>query len=546
MFFVPSIRGVITAIIVPILIVIAGCRQNVENKNSRVFRYNAASGISSLDPAYARDQANIWGVNQIYNGLVQFDTALQIHPSVAKRWQISDDGLTYTFFLRDDVYFHDHELFENGKGRRLTAEDVAYSLSRIIDPKVASPGAWIFNDKVDKQQPFSAIDDTTFQIRLRKAFRPLLSILTMQYTYIVPKEMVAHYGKDFRVHPVGTGPFKFKIWKEGNVLILVKNENYFEMDGDNQLPYPDGVKVTFVESKQTEYLKFMKGDLDLLSGIDASYINDLLTKDGTLKQTHSDKIKLYKTAYLNSEYLGFLMDDSMTDHPDNPLSILEIRQAINYGFDREQIIKYLRNNIGKPATAGFVPFGLPSFDQTQVKGFHYDPELAKELLIKAGYPNGDGLSEIPLYTNTTYEDIATYIQKQLAEIGINIKLEIVPPAFQRELMSKSKAEFFRGSWIADYPDAESYLAMFYGMHQAPPNYTRFNDVVFDSLYESALNENNDERRYALYQHLDRIIVAQAAVVPLYYDEILRFVRKDIDGLEPNPMNLLDIKRVRMK
>ncbi len=533
------------------LLLIWGCNGDDSSSPKKVFRYNSSSGITSLDPAFAKDQANIWAVNMLFNGLVQLDENLSLQPALAKKWTISDDGLTYTFILQDDVFFHDNELFQNGEGKKLVAADVAYSLNRIIDPVTASPGSWIFNGRVDSVQPFAAVDDTTFQIKLLRPFRPMLSILTMQYTFIVPKEVAEHYGKDFRVHPVGTGPFKFKIWQESDVLILVKNENYFERDESGQLlPYLDGVKVSFIQSKQTEYLNFLKGDLDFLSGVDASYINDLLTKEGLLKPELANDMTLYKTPYLNSEYLGFLMDDRKPETGNrkseigNPLKMKEVRQAINYGFDRESIIKYLRNSIGKPATSGFVPYGLPSFDAEKVKGFGFDIAKSKELLEKAGFPEGKGLPDIPLYTSKNYEDIATHIQNQLKNIGINIKLEIVLPAFQREMMSKSQALFFRGSWIADYPDAESYLAMFYSKHGAPPNYTRFSNTEFDRLYERALNENNDSARYELYRHMDNIIVENAVVVPLFYDEVVRFVKKGVQGLEPNAMNVLDLKKVK--
>lgn len=529
-----------------VVILLAGCNGSRDTAPKKIFRYNSSSGITSLDPAFAKDQANIWAVNMLFNGLVQLDNHLNIQPALAKKWSVSSDGLLYTFILRNDVFFHDNELFEGGKGRRVVAADVVYSLSRIIAPAVASPGSWIFNGRVDTAQPFTALDDTTFQLKLLKPFRPLLSILTMQYTFIVPKEAVEHYGKDFRVHPVGTGPFRFKVWRESDVLILTKNENYFEHEGEQRLPYVDGVKVSFIQSKQTEYLNFQKGDLDFLSGVDASYINDLLTKEGTLQPAQAEKITLYKTPYLNTEYLGFLMDDSKANFPKNPLKLKAVRQAINYGFDREAVIKYLRNNIGKPANSGFVPSGLPSFDAQKVKGYAYNPEKAKQLLEQAGFPAGKGLPEIPLYTSKTYEDIATYIQKQLNDIGIPVKLEIVLPAFQRELMSKAQAPFFRGSWIADYPDAESYLTMFYGKNGAPPNYTRYRDAAFDALYETALGENNDSARYALYRQMDSVIMENAVVVPLFYDEVVRFTRKGIDGLEPNALNLLDLRRVKIQ
>jgi peptide/nickel transport system substrate-binding protein len=531
-----------------LLFLLSTCKNNTSTSvNKKVFKYNQPSGISSLDPAFARDQANIWAVHQLYNGLVQFDKHLNIVPCIAKRWHISEDGLTYTFHLRNDVHFIDHEVFPHGKGRRVTAKDVAYSFSRIIDAKTASPGAWIFNGKVSEQNPFEAVDDTTFILRLQNAFRPMLSILSMEYTYVIAKEAVTKYGKDFRNNPVGTGAFKLKVWKEGSVMILVKNENYFEQDKEGKpLPYLDGVKISFIESKETQYLKFLQGEIDFMSGLDKSYINELLTSEGNLKPKHSGKIAMLKAPFLNTEYLGILSDENNELLKNHPLKNKLVRQSINYGFDRKEMIRYLRNNIGVAANAGFIPAGLPSFDSTKVKGYDYNPEKARRLLAEAGIKDGKGFPETILYMSAAYEDLGIYIQQQLKNLGLNFKLELVPGAFLREQMAKSKAVFFRGSWIADYPDAESYLAMFYSKNDAPPNYTRFSNKDFDILYEKAINENNDSLRYFLYQEMDRILIEEAPVVPLFYDEVVRFVRNDVKGMEPNAMNLLELKEVMIE
>lgn len=529
------------------IIVLCRCGNNNTVSDKKIFRYNQSSGISSLDPAFARDQANIWAVRQLYSGLVQLDKNLNVVPCIAKQWKISEDGLTYTFYLRSDVRFIDHEVFSNNKGRNITAHDVVYSFSRIIDAATASPGSWIFNGKVADENPFIAIDDTTFILKLKSPFRPMLSILTMEYACIVPKEAVMKFGKDFRSNPVGSGPFKMKIWKEGNVLILVKNENYFEKDNaGNPLPYLDGVKVSFIESKETQYLKFIQGDIDFMSGLDKSYINELLTADGKLKAKHETKISMLKAPYLNTEYLGILSDTVNDLVKNHPFKLKQVRQAINYSFNRKEMIQYLRNNIGVPAHSGFVPMGLPSFNAEIVKGYNYNPEKARKLLKEAGIENEKQFPATTLYINAAYEDLGIYIQQQLKNLGIPVKLELVPDAFLREQMAKSKALFFRGSWIADYPDAESYLTMFYSKNGSPPNYTRFSNKTFDALYEKAVNENNNEARYALYQEMDKILVEEAPVVPLFYDEVVRFVRKNVKGLEPNAMNLLDLKTVNIE
>ena len=210
------------------------------------------------------------------------------------------------------------------------------------------------------------------------------------------------------------------------------------------------------------------------------------------------------------------------------------------------MMRYLRNNIGIPATKGFVPKGLPYFEASHVKGYEYDPDKARKLLAEAGFPNGEGLPEITLSTNASYLDLCKFIQQQLTETGFKIKIDVNPPATLREMIVKSKAVFFRGSWIADYPDAESFLSMYYSKNFCPqgPNYTHFNNKRFDELYEKSLKEINDSIRYKYYEEMDQIIIDEAVVVPLYYDQVLRFVQKNIEGIGCNAMNLLTLKRVK--
>jgi oligopeptide transport system substrate-binding protein len=520
-----------------------GCKQKNEDKLN-FFRYNQASGLASLDPAFAKDQSGIWVCNQLYNSLVQLDNQLSVKPCIAKSWEISGDGLTYTFHLRTDVKFHDNACFESGKGRTVNAGDVVFSLSRITDRHTASPGAWIFNKDVDTLKPFTALNDSTFQLKLQRPFRPMLGILSMQYCSVIPYEAIKKYGADFRAHAVGTGPFMLRNWKEGTALIMVKNPDYFETDSNGkQLPYIDGIKVTFIDNKKTEFLSFKQKQLDFISGLDGSYIDEVLDENGNLKTDLNDKFNLLKTPYLNTEYFGFLMQGDVAI---NPLLNKKIRQAINYGFDRREMIKYLRKGVGRPAESGFTPYGLPSFDSEKVRGYTYDADKARKLLKEAGFENGKGLPEIKLYTNETYKEFALFVSKQLEQLGLNVKIEIDNPSILREWMTQGKVNFFRGSWLADYPDAENYFAVFYSKNGSPPNYTRFNNSAYDQLYEAALAENDDAKRYELYHQMEKIIIDEAPVVPLFYDEVLRFSQKNIEGLEPNALNLLDIKHIKIK
>ncbi len=467
---------------------------------------------------------------------------MQIKPSVAKSWEFSDDDLLITFHLRDDVYFHDDGVFKNGKGRKLIAADVAFSLNRILDKNSASPGSWIFNNRVDTLNPFKALDDSTFELRLLKPFQPILGILSMQYCSIVPKEAIDKYGNDFRRHPVGTGPFRFVAWEEGQALVLARNPHYFEKDsGGYPLPYLDGIKVSFYDSKASEFLEFRQKRLDFINDIDASFKDEVLTKTGNLKKQWEGVLQLNKHAYLNIEYLGILSDTTNKYAKTSPLRSLKLRQAINYAIDRKKMMLYLRNSIGTAAESGFVPSGLPSFDAQLVKGYAYDPAKAKSLLAEV-YANNE-IPVIKLLTIPQYANLGSYVANELKQVGINVQVEAIQKSLLLEQTSKSQAAFFRGSWIADYPDAENYLSVFYSKNPAPPNYTRYKNIAYDNLYEKALAEENDSVRYMIYREMDKMIIHDAPVVPLWYDMVIHLVHTNITGFQPNSLNMLELRHV---
>ncbi|ULQ57922.1 ABC transporter substrate-binding protein [Flavihumibacter rivuli] len=529
--------------VVAVLIFLVSCGKREQGNN--IFCYNESSGIATLDPAFAKNQSIMWAVHQLYSTLVEVDSNLNIVPLLAKDWEVAADGRTYTFHLRTDVYFHDSDVFPGGKGRRLTASDVAFSLKRIMDPATASSGAWIFNGKVDPDEGFTALDDSTFQLRLLQPFRPILGILSMQYCSVVAKEAVTKYGKDFGRHPVGSGPFRFVAWEEGQVLLLKKHAAYFERDAQGKaLPYVDGVKISFYDSKATEFLLFRQGKLHFINDIDPSFKDEVLSKRGNLRKEWEGKVRLSRHPYLNTEYLGILVDSNNALVRTSPLKSKLIRQAINYGFDRRKMMLYLRNSIGIAAESGFVPAGLPSFDSAKVKGFHYDPDRSRRLLAAAGFPGGKGLPEVRLLTIPIYADLSSFIARELKEIGITVQVEVVQKSLLLEQTAQSKALFFRASWIADYPDAENYLGVFYSRNPAPPNYTRYNNPEYDRLYETALLEQDDTARFEIYRKMDQLLIEDAPVVPLWYDEVVRLVQPGVEGLTPNGLNLLEIRRLR--
>lgn len=584
------------------LLLFSSCvKNNSSDENLKIFKYNESAGILTLDPIYAKDLPHIWACNQIFNGLVAFDDEMNVVPAIAKSWNISDDGMTYTFVLRDDVYFHEDECFklsansQQPTARKVTAHDFVYSFNRVLDRKLNSSGSWIFSNVANSQQliansqqpkyAFNAINDTVLEIELSQPFPAFLGILSMSYASVVPHEAVEYYGTEFGRHPVGTGPFKYQYWKEGVKLVFRKNPNYFEVEettrlqdykttsdlcdsetwrlGDSvtsRLPYLDAISISFIIDKQVAFMEFIKGKFHFMSGIDARYKDELLTRDGQLRSEYEDEIYLIREPYLNTEYLAFFLGDDDTLGKERSLAL---RQAVSYSIDREKMLRYLRNGIGTPGNNGIIPAGLPGYEDYKTTrqqdhklvdslscclvdlniGYPYNPKKAEQLLKDndlIGY-------ELKLYTTQDYIDIAKFVQSALTEIGLNCRVEEMMPAALREKRANGNLPFFRSSWVADYPDAENYLSLFTTNNFTPqgPNYTHYSNAKFDELYQKSLTCNDLEERVKIYHEMDSLMMTEAPVVILFYDEVLRFVNKNVEGLGSNPTNMLNLKRVRI-
>lgn len=518
------------------LLIVASCsKKDTEANDKLVFRYNENAAVNSLDPAFAKIRPSIWVCNQLYNGLVQLDDSLHIKPDIAKSWVISPDGKTYTFTLRKDVYFHKNSVFGTDSTRTVNAQDFEYSLKRLKDEKVASPGGWILQN-VDN---YRAVNDSIFEIKLTKTFPAFLGLLSMRYASVVPHEGFELQGYDFRSNPIGTGPFQFKIWEENVKLVLRKNPLYFEHDANGvQLPYLEAVAITFLPDKQSGFLQFVQGKLDFVSGLDPSYKDEILTPKGELQPKYKNKVTMITGPYLNTEYMGFRMDGDNTAIKDKRL-----RQALNYGFDRNKMILYLRNNMGTGAVNGIIPEGLGG---SGAQGYKYDLQKAKDLIAAYKKETGDANPKIQMSTTASYLDIAEYLQREWQKASLNVEVDVNPPTTLTQSISTGKAPFFKATWIADYPDAENYLSLFYSKNFTPggPNYTHFSNAEFDRLYEAAFLETDDIKRFELYKKMDALVMEEAPVIPLFYDKAARFTQKNVTGLGINPLNSLILKRVK--
>ena len=519
-----------------LLFFVIACSTNPDKDRSHlVFRYNEDGNITSLDPAFSRNLENIWATTHLFNGLVQLNDNLEVIPDIAKQWTVSADGLVYEFQIREDVYFHEHSAFGKQKTRKVIAPDFVYSLKRLLDPKLASPGGWVLQNV----EYVEAKNDRQLTIKLKKAFPPFLGLLSMRYCSVVPHEIVHLEGSDFRKKPIGTGPFAFKNWEEDVKLVLRRNPHYFERDGDGlTLPYLEAVSITFIADKQSEFMLFLQGKLDLLNSLDNSYKDELVTLEGKLPNKYKDKINLQKGPYLNTEYLGFYLDS-----PSPVIQSQLIREAINIGFDRQKMMVYLRNNIGFRGDRGFIPKGLAG--HLKIPFLEYQPERAAALV--KDFEKQTGLkAKISLATDPNYVDLCEYIQRELQKIGVSIKVDVMPPATLKQARSQGKLEMFRSNWIADYPDAENYLSLFYSKNLSPagPNYTHFKSATFDSYYENSFVINDADERDKHYQSMDSLAMSEHPLIPLFYDQVVRFTQKEVEGLGLNPVNILKLKKVR--
>ena len=518
-----------------ILFCLFQCTSTKKKKIGQVFRYNEFGNISSLDPAFARNLPNVWATTQIFNGLVQLDDSLNIAPDIAKQWSVSTDGLNYKFNLRDDVYFHESTAFGDDQTRKVVADDFVYSLNRLKDPKVASPGGWVLQN-VDK---IEAINEYELNIKLKKQFPGFLGLLTMRYCSVVPWEVIKKINENFRNRPIGTGPFYFKKWEEDVKLVLRKNPIYFEKDNMGiSLPYLESIAISFIPEIQSEFMLFLQGKLDMLNSLDSSYKDELLTSYGELRENYKTKINMQKGAYLNTEYIGFYLDTKS-----EAIRSKLIRKAINLGFDRKKMITYLRNNIGFIGNRGLIPKGLPGHGaNTSIK---FDPikatNLINDFIKKHGF-----IPQITLATDANYLDICEYLQKALEKIGLKINVDVMTPAVLKKARSAGKLEMFRASWIADYPDAENYLSLFYSKNFSPngPNYTHYQNEEFDKLYEKSFEISDPQLIENNYKKMDSIAMKEYPIVPLYYDQVIRFLQKGISGLTINPVNVLKLKKVK--
>lgn len=515
-----------------LIISIFSCQERLEVDQSKVFKLNRYDNISSLDPINARTQANTWACNLMYNSLVSINDNLEIVPDIAKSWTISTDGKTYQFNLRQDAYFHKHPLFGKDSTRIVSAHDFVFSFDRLKDPEVGGAGGWIMNN-IDH---YEAINDSTLNITLKEAYPPFLGLISMKYASVVPKELFKNGNQAFLEHPIGTGPFQYKLWEDNIKLVLRKNPLYYEYDEQgNRLPYLEAVNFSFLPEKNSEFLELIKGNLDMMADLDPSYKDEVLTPLGELNPKYASTLALQKVPYLSTVYLSFYLDRANAV----PLSL---RQAMNYGIDKQKIIKYLMKGQAFAADGGFIPKGLPGHSSDS--GYPFDPSKSRILIQEYKDKHGK-ITPIEITTVQEYVDVCEYIAAEMAKLGLPLVVNVVPGPTMRDGKSTGKFNLFRANWGADYPDAENFLSLFYSKNFAPegPNYSHYKNSTFDELYQGAFKIQNSQQRAKYYQKMDALMMQQAPIIPLFYDQTTLFLNKRVKNFSMSPIKLLNLTRV---
>lgn len=534
-----------------------------------VLRVNEVENIKSLIPIAINEQNSYHLSSQVYEGLVKYNqNDLTLMPGIAKSWEVSNDQTEYTFHLRSNAVFHDDPCFNQsqGKGRTVNAADFKFCFDKLcaqdannnqfdvtFKDRVAGANECYEASKAGKTTGVAGVtvvNDTTLKIKLTNPDASFLNILAMPGCYVYPKEAVAKYGNEMRIKAIGTGPFFIETAKEGEVIIMKKNPNYWGYDANgNKLPYLDGIKWSFIRDKKTEILEFKRGNLDMVYRIPVEMFGELMGKLENAK-AKSNEFEIVSSTALNTNYFGFNIQA-------NPVfAKKEVRLAFNYAIDRHKIADFTIQGEGTSADYGMVPyteaFEKEGYPYKKLRGYTFDPTKAKELLKSAGYPDGKGFPEITLEINSGGGDrnilIAEVVKSMLEEnLKIKVNVNTVPFPEHIENVQSGKSDFFRYGWIADYPDPETFLTLFLGSHvpsnlqeKSYINFCRYKNVRFDSLFMAARLIGDKTKRFEMLAQAEQIMLDDAPVMPIFYDENFRLEQKGVRNLPENPMNYMDM------
>jgi peptide/nickel transport system substrate-binding protein/oligopeptide transport system substrate-binding protein len=487
---------------------------------------------ATLDPALLTDVYGRAVVSQIFDGLVQFDAHLKPLPALAEFWEASRDGRTWTFTLRRGVAFH--------HGREVTAHDVVYSLTRLLNPQKPVPVAELFRcirgapefiqGNTDNIEGLKAVDRYTLQIVLEEPLAPSLVVLGLAHAAVVPREEVEKKGDQFGRAPVGTGPFKFVQWEPDQQIVLKAHDRYYE-----GRPFLDTVVFKIDSSHEETFAEFLQGNLE--ETIIPSRKTEEVRADPKYRQYQRVRIST-----LSLLYIGF-------NTQRKPFDDRRVRQAFNYAVDKEAIVREITRMGSLPAT-GALPPGMLGYDPDR-QGYPYHPEKAKRLLAEAGYPDGVGFPVVQLWSiskaDSTKAELAAY-QRYLAELGVQVEIHFAPdwPTYQK-MLEQGQLPMFRLSWYADIPDPDNFL--FPLLHSTSrTNRTFYRNPLADQLLEQARRELDENRRIALYREVERLVMEDAPWITQHYYVSDYLYQPYVQGVEINSLGprAIPVKKIWFK
>lgn len=474
--------------------------------------------FATLDPAIGYDWSNWPAIKMVFDGLLDYDETTNLQPRLAAEMpQVSDDATEYTFELRQGVKFHN--------GREVTAEDVAYSITRVLDPKTKSPGAGFYMGilgapefaagKASSVKGIQVLDKYTIRFKLSAPDVTFLNKMALNFAFVVPKEEVERWGEQFGHHPVGTGPFVFKEWIPGQRIVFERNPNYF-YEG---LPYLDRVEIQVGVTPEVAILKLDKGEIDLMGDpIPAA-------EYAAIKDDPAWSDRLVRNPQVSTIYIA--INTKM-----KPFDDVRVRRALNMAIDKERIIKLL-NGRGTVANQILPPL-MPGYDKAY-QGYRYDPEQAKRLLAEAGYPDGFETT-MECITTDPQPKLCESFQQDLAKIGIKLNIQTLAASTVIEHAStpgKVPLVWSGGlGWIQDYPDPDDFYTPILSCASAVPggwNWTWYCNQELEAKAKQALGMRDREARLEVYRQIYRKLMDEAVWVPVYHGEYVIAKSRALQG-----------------
>ncbi|MFQ5960114.1 MAG: ABC transporter substrate-binding protein [Candidatus Methylomirabilales bacterium] len=480
------------------------------------YRYTLGpSDPPSLDPVHITDTVSHAVASELFDGLVILNHNLNIRPAIARQWDISMDGRTYTFDLRSGVRFHN--------GRTVTAEDFRYSFERLLHPKTRSERTWILEKlqgarefmggKAPRVTGIKVLGPRKLQLTLKQPFTPFLALLAYPAASVVPREAAERWGRQFSTHPIGTGPFRFREWFHDDRVILEANADYFQGP-----PHLDRIVFRVIPDEMARFQEFKAGNLehtDIPTGFfqvvrNDSSLNEMLVSRPSLG-INAIQFNLEKPPFKGNRVL---------------------RQAFNYSVDKDAIAKVILE--GRVSAARSVlPPGIFAYNP-KLPGYPHDKDKARRLLAEAGYESGRGLPPLTLYYNTglVNRQIAEFVQGAFREIGVTIALRQLDWPAYLNLVDRGDASLFRLGWLADYPDPENFLTVLFHSRNlgSKGNLSRYANPRVDALLDRADGSLDPAERTRLYRAAEKIILEDAPWLFLYYDSTDVLVQPWVKGL----------------